>query len=62
MPLVGDSVNFWPLVEVVRGDQEISVSPVALPERPSDVNCDPLEGCPDVVVVNQVATSSSTRR
>jgi hypothetical protein len=45
--------------EVVHSDQEISVPYVALRERFSDVNCDPLKGCSDVVLVHQEPTSGS---
>jgi hypothetical protein len=35
--LAGDGVDLRPLGEVVRGGQEVSISPVALRERSSDV-------------------------
>jgi len=35
------------------------VSFVALRERPSDVECDPFEGCPDVILVHQPPASGS---
>ena len=51
--LVGNGIYFWPLCEIIHGDQEISVSFVTVRERPSNVDCDPLERCPDVILVHQ---------
>lgn len=44
--LVWGCLIIWPF-EVVHGDQDTSVSPVALKEMRSVVYFDPLEGCPD---------------
>ena len=60
--LVRDDVNFWPLRELVHGYQNISVFPVALREKPSDVKCDPLEVYSDVVLVHQTLNSGSGPR
>ena len=57
--LVCDGVYFGPLCGVIHGDQEISVSPLALREWPSNVDCNPLESSPDVILVHQATISGS---
>jgi len=59
MLLFWDSIYFWPRSEIIHGYQEISVSLVVVQERPSDVDCDLLEWCPDVLLVHQTLASGS---
>jgi hypothetical protein len=57
--LVGDGIYFWPLYEIIHGDQNITVSIVVFWERHSDVDCYPLEGFLDVIFVYQIPVSDS---
>jgi hypothetical protein len=47
--LVGYGVNFWPVRELVHGDQEIAFT-FGSPETSSDIICDRLKGYSDVSV------------
>jgi hypothetical protein len=52
-------VYLWPLGDAVHGDQEVSAPALALRGGSCHVCGDPVEWCPDIVLVHQAPTLGS---